>query len=86
MNGVAPTYENIANFDYPGARPLYVYVKKAHLDAIPGLKEYLVQWTKMWAKDGDLAKIGLVASPEDVMATNQKAATEYTTLDGAQLK
>ena len=86
MNGVAPTYENIANFDYPGARPLYVYAKKAHLDAIPGLREYLLQWTKMWAKDGELAKIGLVASPEDVMATNLKAATEYTTLDGAQLK
>ena len=86
MNGVAPTYENIANFDYPGARPLYVYAKKAHLDAIPGLREYLLQWTKMWAKDGELAKIGLVASPEDVMATNLKAATEYPTLDGAQLK
>ncbi len=40
----------------------------------------------MWDKDGELAKIGLVASPEDVMATNLKAATEYTTLDGAQLK
>ncbi len=86
MNGVAPTYENISSFEYPGARPLYVYVKKAHLDAIPGLKEYLAQWTKMWAKDGDLAKIGLVASPDDVMAANQKAATEFTTLDGAQLK
>lgn len=86
MNGVEPTYENISSFEYPGARPLFVYVKKAHLDAIPGLKEYLAQWTKMWAKGGDLAKIGLVASPDDVMAANQKAATEYTTLDGAQLK
>ena len=86
MNGVAPTYENISSFEYPGARPLYVYVKKAHLDAIPGLKQYLAEWTKMWAKDGDLAKIGLVASPDDVMAANQKAATEFTTLDGAQLK
>ncbi len=86
MNGVAPTYENISSFEYPGARPLFVYVKKAHLDAIPGLKEYLAQWTTMWAKDGDLAKIGLVASPDDVMAANQKAATEYTTLDGSQLK
>ena len=86
MNGVAPTYENIASFAYPGARPLYVYAKKAHLDAIPGLKQYLAEWTKMWAKDGDLAKIGLVASPDDVMAANQKAATEFTTLDGAQLK
>ena len=86
MNGVAPTYENISSFEYPGARPLYVYVKKAHLDAIPGLKQYLAEWTKMWAKDGDLAKIGLVASPDDVMAANQKAATEFPTLDGAQLK
>ena len=86
MNGVEPTYENIANFDYPGARPLYVYVKKAHLDAIPGLREYLAQWTTMWGNGGDLSKIGLVASPDDVMAANTKAATEYTTLDGAQLK
>ena len=86
MNGVAPTYENIASFAYPGARPLYVYAKKAHLDAIPGLREYLLQWTKMWDKDGELAKIGLVASSADVMAANLKAATEYTTLDGAQLK
>ena len=86
MNGVEPTYENIASFDYPGARPLYVYVKKAHLDAIPGLREYLAQWTTMWGKGGELSKIGLVASPDDVMAANTKAATEYTTLDGAQLK
>ena len=85
MNGVEPTYENISSFEYPGARPLYVYVKKAHLDAIPGLREYLLQWTKMWAKDGDLAKIGLVASPDDVMAANQRAATEFTTLDASQL-
>ncbi|MBX7502583.1 substrate-binding domain-containing protein [Qipengyuania sp. YG27] len=86
INGVEATYENISSFAYPGARPLYVYVKKAHLAAIPGLKEYLAQWTKMWAKGGDLAKIGLVASPDDVMATSQKAATEYTTLDGSTLK
>lgn len=86
MNGVAPTYDAISSFEYPGARPLYVYVKKAHLDAIPGLKQYLAQWTSMWTKDGELAKIGLVASPDDVMATSQKAATEYTTLDGSTLK
>lgn len=86
MNGVDPTYENISSFAYPGARPLYVYVKKAHLDAIPGLKEYIAEWTKSWAKDGPLAKIGLVASPDDVMAKNMKAATEYNTLNGSELK
>ncbi|MBX7459327.1 substrate-binding domain-containing protein [Qipengyuania sp. 1NDH17] len=86
MNGVAPTYENIANFEYPGARPLYVYVKKAHIGAIQGLSEFLTQWTKMWDRDGELAKIGLVANPDDVMAKSMSAATNYDTLDGSELK
>lgn len=86
MNGVAPTYENIASFEYPGARPLYVYVKKAHLDAIPGLKEFLAQWTQMWDRGGELAKIGLVSNPDDVMARSVSAATKYDTLDGSELK
>ncbi|MBX7540382.1 substrate-binding domain-containing protein [Qipengyuania sphaerica] len=86
MNGVAPTYDNIASFEYPGARPLYIYVKKAHLDAIPGLKEFLGQWTQMWDRGGELAKIGLVANPEDVKARAMSAATNYDVLDGAELK
>lgn len=86
MNGVDPTYANISTFAYPGARPLFVYVKKAHLTAIPGLPEFLAEWVKNWSKDGALAKIGLVASPDDVMAANAKAATEFTILNGADLK
>lgn len=86
MNGVGPTYENISTFAYPDARPLYIYVKKAHLDAIPGLKDYLAEWVKMWGKDGALARIGLVPSPADAAAVNAKAASEFTLLDGAQLK
>ena len=86
MNGVDPTYENISSFEYPGARPLYMYVKKAHLDAIPGLKEFLGQWAGMWGKDGPLAKIGLVANPDDAAAAANAAVTEYTTLDGSELK
>ncbi|ABC64465.1 substrate-binding domain-containing protein [Erythrobacter litoralis] len=78
MNGVEPTYENIASFAYPGARPLYVYVKKAHVDAIPGLAEYLEQWTTMWDKGGPLASIGLVATPEDERALNLQKATQLT--------
>ncbi|MCA0911102.1 substrate-binding domain-containing protein [Qipengyuania gaetbuli] len=86
MNGVDPTYENIASFAYPGARPLFMYVKKAHLDAIPGLKEFLTQWSTMWGKDGALTKIGLVSNPDDAMAKAAAAVTEYTTLDGSELK
>jgi phosphate transport system substrate-binding protein len=86
MNGVAPTYENISNFSYPGARPLYVYVKKAHIDAIPGLSEFLVQWTQMWGNGGPLSKIGLVPTPPEQMEINRIAATEYTTLKAEDLK
>lgn len=86
MDGVAPTYENISTFAYPDARPLYIYVKKAHLEAIPGLKEYLAEWAKMWGKDGALSRLGFISSPDDVLAVNAKAASEYTLLDGSKLK
>lgn len=86
MNGVEPNYDNIASFAYPGARPLYVYVKKAHVAAIPGLEGFLQEWVKMWKKDGPLAQIGLVASPDDVMAANEKAVTELTTISADDLK
>ncbi len=85
MNGVEPTYDNIASFAYPGARPLYMYVKKAHLDAIPGLREFVGEWTRHWGKDGPLARIGLVANPDDVAARMTTAATEFTVLDGGEL-
>jgi phosphate transport system substrate-binding protein len=86
MNGVQPTYENIASFRYPGARPLFIYVKNAHLDAIRGLREFVGEWAKSWNRDGPLAKIGLVASPGDVAARNADAADSFTPLDGAELK
>jgi len=86
MNGVDPTYENISTFAYPGARPLYIYVKKAHLEAIPGLKQFLAEWVNAWGKDGPLARIGLVASPDDVMAKSREAATTYTLMTGDELK
>jgi phosphate transport system substrate-binding protein len=86
MNGVAPTYENITSGTYPGARQMFIYVKKAHLDVIPGLKEFLAEWAKSWGKDGPLAKLGLVAMPADAMAKSEAAATQYTVLDGAELK
>ena len=86
MNGVEPTYASISDFSYPGARPLYIYVKAAHLDAIKGLKEYVAEWAKSWGKDGMLAKQGMVVSPDDVQAKNAVVASSFTLLDPAQLK
>ena len=86
INHVVPTYDNISSFKYPGARPLFIYVKKSHVDAIPGLKEFVAEWTKMWAKGGPLAKVGLVAATDDVLAKSKAAADGLTPLNGTDLK
>jgi phosphate transport system substrate-binding protein len=86
MNGVAATYDNISNFSYPGSRPMYVYVKKAHVGVIPGLAEYLATWTNSWGKDGALARIGFVAAPDDIQAAAAKAITDGTVLTADGLK
>ena len=86
VGGILPTYASISDFSYPGARPLYIYVKKAHLDAIKGLKEYVASWAKSWGKDGLLAKAGMVVAPDDVQAASLKAAADFPVLDGASLK
>jgi phosphate transport system substrate-binding protein len=85
MNGVQPTYDNIASFAYPGARPLYVYVKKAHMRAIPGLGAFLDEWVKSWDKDGPLAKIGMVAMTPEAMQTNAAKVREQTVLTREEL-
>ena len=86
MSGITPTYQTISDFTYPGARPLYIYVKKAHLKAIPGLQAYVTQWSKLWGKDGALAKLGMVVAPDAVLAESAKAVTAMPSLDGSQLK
>lgn len=86
MSGVTPTYQTISDFSYPGARPLYIYVKKAHLKAIPGLQAYVTQWSKLWGKDGVLAKLGMVVAPDAVLAQSTQAVSTMPSLDGSQLK
>ena len=66
VDGVEPTFENIADQSYPVSRPLYFYVKKAHVGAIPGIKEYLAEFTneKAWGPDGYLADKGMIPMPD----------------------
>jgi len=68
IEGVAPTYAAIADGQYPGARPLYLYVKKRHLRAVPGLGDFLTLYTRMWEPGGKLVKRGLIAAPDAVRA------------------
>jgi phosphate transport system substrate-binding protein len=66
VDGTQPTFENIASGKYPLSRPLFFYVKKAHAGVIPGIKEYLAEFTseKAWGKDGYLSEKGLIPMPD----------------------
>jgi phosphate transport system substrate-binding protein len=66
INGVEPSLETVASGKYPVSRPLYFYVKKAHLGVIPGLKEYVEFFTsdKILSADGPLVEYGLVPLPD----------------------
>lgn len=86
LNGVEATYDTVASGEYPGARPLFIYVKKAHLQAIPGLKSYMEEFAKGWGPDGYLAKRGMVAAKEDVRAKNAETIKTMAVLDGSELK
>lgn len=76
MAGVIPTVEAIASGEYPVSRPLYFYIKAAHLAEIPGLKDYaeFFLMDEVAGPDGPLAEYGLVADPE--LADTQAAVAE----------
>ena len=65
INGVPPSFDTIYMHHYPLSRALYFYVKKDHIDRIPGLREYVTEfvdeWT--WGPEGDLAERGLIPMP-----------------------
>ena len=62
MDGVELNFENIASYKYPGARPLFFYVKTDHMGVIPGMKEFINEFVseKAMGKDGYLFPAGLV--------------------------
>lgn len=77
MAGVVPSTETIASAEYPVSRPLYFYVKKAHIGVVPGLKEYAQFFVadELAGPDGPLAQYGLVSDPE-LAATQELVASE----------
>jgi len=88
INGVQPTYQTIAAFQYPGARPLYIYVKNAHVKAIPAIRAFVAEMTKESAigPNGYMRSGGLVAAPGPVRARAQQAARTLTPVKFAELK
>ena len=82
IEGVQPSLEGIQNYSYPIARPLFFYVKKAHIGVIPGIQEFLKEFTskKSMGNRGYLAKIGLVPLASDKYDVTRTAAVDLNTI------
>ncbi|MEO1677054.1 MAG: substrate-binding domain-containing protein [Pseudomonadota bacterium] len=80
MTGISPSTETIATGEYPVSRPLFFYVKKAHIGVIPGLQEYASFFVSdpVAGPSGPLAQYGLVSDPE--LSDTQAAVAEGRTL------
>ncbi|MBY0227123.1 MAG: PstS family phosphate ABC transporter substrate-binding protein [Hyphomicrobium sp.] len=88
IEGAEPTFENISGGKYKGARPLFVYFKKAHIGVIPGLDKFIAEYTseKALGADGYLTEKGLVALPKEAFEKSAKAANDGVTLKADDLK
>ncbi len=66
IGGIEPTFEAISDGSYPVSRSLYFYVKDAHVGVIPGMVEYIAEFTSegAWGPDGYLADKGLIPLPD----------------------
>ena len=82
VDGITPTFDAIADGDYPVSRPLYFYVKKAHVDVIPGLREFLREFTseRAWGEEGYLSDRGLIPMPMEERSQVAADVRELTPL------
>jgi len=85
VGGVAPTFENIASGDYGISRSLYFYVKKAHVGVVPGISEYVAEFTSERAsgEEGYLADKGLIPLPVGERAAVRAAANSLQPMTAA---
>ena len=81
IEGNAPTLENISSGKYPVSRSLYFYIKNAHVDKIPGINEYVAEFTseKAFGEGGYLEEKGLIPAPVDERAEIRSAAGSLST-------
>ena len=82
VEGSAPTFDNIADGKYGVSRSLFFYVKKAHIGVIPGIEEYLAEFTSenAWGDEGYLADKGLIPMPKAEREQYKGAAKGLTPL------
>ncbi len=87
LDGANPEFENITNGKYPGARRMFVYVKKQHVGVIPALDRFAAEYvsTRALGEDGYLAKKGLVTLPKNELETVRKGVSQLTPMTAEPL-
>ncbi|MEX2150275.1 MAG: substrate-binding domain-containing protein [Steroidobacteraceae bacterium] len=82
IEGVAPDFDTIASGEYPVARAMFIYAKKAHVGVIPGMREFIAEFTsdKAFGEDGYLADKGLVSAPKAEREKIRRDAEALVTL------
>ncbi|MCK7542606.1 substrate-binding domain-containing protein [Marinobacter bryozoorum] len=87
INGVEPTPENISAEDYPVARSLFFYIKKAHVGVVPGIQEYVAEFTSegAWGDNGYLVDVGLIPNPRSERMEIAKRAKNLEPMTGNEL-
>lgn len=80
VGGVAPKFEDIASGNYGISRSMYFYVKKQNLPLVPGLAEFVDEFTHedVSGPDGYLVTKGLIPLPEDVRIAERTHALDLT--------
>ena len=84
VDGVEPEFDAIADGDYPISRSLYFYVKKEHIGVVPGIQEYVAEFTSepAWGDEGYLSDKGLIPLPADARKAGAESAASQTVLTG----
>lgn len=82
IDGTAPEFDAIASGKYPISRSMYFYVKNAHVGVVPGIKEYVSEFTaeKAWGPDGYLADKGLIPLPDADRKETAESAHKFSPL------
>jgi phosphate transport system substrate-binding protein len=82
IEGKMPSFETVASGDYKVARPLFVYAKKQHVGVIPGMAEFIAEYTsaKAMGEDGYLADKGLIPLPADQATGTMTMAKDMVAL------
>lgn len=88
IEGALPSYETVASGEYKVSRPLFIYAKKAHVGVIPGMAEFLAEYTSDAAlgEDGYLAAKGLITLPADQLKATKDAVAAMTPMTADGLK